>query len=125
MMALSDSASDLAYVRSMLPSTAVGDEYHVSDAQLDYIYANIANSNINETIAWALRQMCTKLSNKVTRTNTATGDTVAANQEREAVCASATQWANLAGINTGQIGTVTTGSINLGIDEEDSEFNIT
>jgi hypothetical protein len=124
-MALSDDTDSLAFVRSMLPDANSGDPGYVSNTQLDYLYANIANSDVNETIAWALRQMCIKLSNKVQRTNTATGDTVAAQQEREAVCKEAVRWANIAGINTGQVGTVTIGTINLGIDEEDSEFNIT
>lgn len=124
-MALSDDAATLAYVRSMLPTTTTANPEHVSDNQLDYIYANVADSDVNTTIAWALRQMCIKLSSKVARTNTATLETVQQQQEREAVCKAADQWANLAGVNTGQIGTVTTGTINLGIDEEDSEFDIT
>jgi hypothetical protein len=124
-MALSDDANALAYVRSMLPYTASDEPEHVSDTQLDYLYANVANSDVNATIAWALRQMCIKLSPKVGRTNTATLDTVQAQQEREAVCQRANEAALIAGINTGQVGSVVKGSINLGIDEEDSEFNIT
>jgi hypothetical protein len=41
------------------------------------------------------------------------------------VCQRANEAALIAGINTGQVGSVVKGSINLGIDEEDSEFNIT
>jgi hypothetical protein len=124
-MALSDDAATLAYVRSMLPHAVTGEPDFVTDAQLDYIYANKADSSVDATIAWALRQMCIKLSAKVTQTNTATGDVHAFVQEREAVCKQADMWANLAGVNTGQQGTATIGTINLGIDEEDSEFNIT
>lgn len=124
-MALSDDANALAYVRSMLPTTTTADADHVSDTQLDYLYANKADSDVDKTIAYALRQMCIKLSNKVARTNTATLETVQQQQEREAVCERAKEWALITGIPGGGVGIVTTGTINLGIDEEDSEFNIT
>lgn len=124
-MALSDDAATLAYVRSMLPPAQIGGVSYVTDDQLDYIYANVADSDVNVTIAWALRQMCIRLSGKVSTSNARTGDSKSEQQEREAVCAAANQWANLVGVNTGQLGSVSVGTINLGIDEEDSGHNIT
>ena len=124
-MALSDDVTLLAYVRSMLPVVSASDDAYVTDAQLDYLYANKAESDADKTIAWALRQMCIRLSGKVSKSNARTGDSTQDVQEREAVCEAANMWANLAGVNTGQLGTVTTGSINLGIDEEDDLFDIT
>lgn len=121
------SVADLAFVRSMLParSNTTTDIAYVSDDQLNYIYANKASSDVDKTIAWALRQMCIKLSSLVGRSNTATGDTQQQQQEREAVCDAAEAWARMTGIPSGTAGVVTTGTINLGIDEEDDSFNIT
>lgn len=116
------SADDLAFIRSMLPvgNNVSTDAAYVSDTQLNYLYANKADSDVDKTIAWALRQMCIKLSNLVGRTNTATGDTIQSQQEREAVCAQAKEWASITGILGGA---VTIGTISLGIDEEDSQVS--
>lgn len=110
------STDELAYVRSMLPTYAVTDPAYVTDAQLNYLYANKADSDVDAVIALALQQMCIKLSSLVARTNNATGDTVQSQQERESVCDQAKQWAKMAGVLGG---VVTAGSISLGIDEED------
>lgn len=95
------SSDDLAYVRSMLPTYASTDTAYVTDTQLNYLYANKAGSDLDKTIAYALQQMCIKLSNKVARTNTATGDTVQSQQERESVCGAAKQWAKNTGVLSG------------------------
>lgn len=114
-MPLSD--DDLAFVRSMLPTTSTSNPEHVTDVQLNYIYANQAGSDVDKTIAYALRQMCIKLSHKVGRTNTATGDTIQAQQHREAVCAAAKEWANMTGIGGGAI--IRIGLFDEGIDQEE------
>lgn len=114
------SAADLAYIRSMLPTYASTDPAYVTDDELNYLYANKAGSDPDKTIAFALRQMCIKLSNKVARTNTATGDIVQSQQEREAVCAQAAAWATQTGVLGGA---ATAGSISLGIDEEDTQVS--
>lgn len=119
------SVADLAYIRSMLPTVATTDATYVTDDQLNYLYSNKADSDLDATIAYGLRQMCIKLSNKVARTHTGTLETMQQQQEREAVCAAAKEWAAITGIPSGDMGLVTSGTINLGIDEEDSEFNIT
>lgn len=124
-MALSDDTNALAYVRSMLPDTDSTGTGYVTNEQLDYLYENKAGSDVDKTIAWALRQMCMKWSEKVGKSNARTGDTTQNQQAREAICARADEWANLAGVNTGQLATVSIGTINLGIDEEDDSFNIT
>ena len=119
-MALSDDVNALAYVRAMTGDTDSTD-YYLTDNELDYLYANKADSDTEKTIAWALRQMCAKAFRKVARSNQETGQNVQNNQEWEHICAQADYWA----MTTGILGSeVTTGSINLGIDEEDSEFNI-
>lgn len=124
-MALSDDAVLLAYVRSWLPALDSNDVAYLSNDTLDYIYANKAGSDADKTIAWALRQMCVLSSLKVSQSNSRTGDSKQYGEARDAICKQADSYANLVGINTGQIGTATTGTINLGIDEEDSTFNIT
>lgn len=101
------SAAEEAYIRSMLPTYATTDPAYVSQDQLNYLYANKAGSSLDKTIAYALRQMCVKLSNKVGRTNTATGDTIQSQQEREAVCAQAAQWAKDTGVLSGSAVVVT------------------
>lgn len=107
---MSLSVVDLAYVRSMLPTYASTDPVYVTDDQLNYLYANKAGSDLDKTIAYALRQMCIKLSNRVARTNTATGDVVQSQQEREAVCAAAAEWADITGVLTGST-VLTTGFV--------------
>lgn len=95
------SVSELAYIRAMLPTVATTDIAYVTDTLLQYYYDNGAGSDLDKTIAYALRQMCVKLSNLVARTNTSTGDTVQSQQEREAVCAQAAQWAKDTGVLSG------------------------
>jgi hypothetical protein len=114
-------ADELSYVRSMLPTTDTTDPAYVTDSQLNYLYANKADSDVDKTIAYAMRQMCIKLSRLVARTNTATGDTVQQQQEREAVCAQADSWARMTGIPGGSGGVLTTGTLlfNLDADEDD------
>lgn len=121
------SADDLSFIRSMLPArtNVSSDPLYISDTQLNYLYSNKADSDIDSVIAWAWRQACAKASHLVSRSNTATGDSQSQQQEREAICEQASMWANIAGIPSGSVGVVTTGSINLGIDEEDSYLDIT
>jgi hypothetical protein len=115
------SADDLTYIRDSLPYTSgSGDSLFVSDAMLNYLYANKADSDVDKTIAYAAQMMCAKASNKVARTNTATGDTVQSQQEREAICKAADKWAAQTGIGAGA---VTAGTISLGIDEEDNQVS--
>jgi len=104
---MSLSVADLAYVRSMLPTVASSNAAYVTDDQLNYLYANKAGSDLDKTIAYALRQMCVKLSNLVARTNTATGDTQQQQQERQAVCDQAAQWAKETGVLGGSAVLVT------------------
>lgn len=101
------SVSELAYLRSMLPNSVSGQPEFVTDAQLQSLYDNKAGSDLDKTIAYALRQMCIKLSHQVARTNTATGDTVQSQQERQAVCAQAEQWAKDTGVLSGSASLVT------------------
>lgn len=107
---------ELAYIRSMLPTVASGDAAYVTDPQLEYLYNNKADSDLDKTIAYALRQMCIKLSSLVARTNTATGDTVQSQQERQAVCNRADEWASMTGIPSGKSGQLSVGILSLGID---------
>ena len=114
-------ADELNYIRSMLPAVAETDPAYVTSTQLDYLYANKADSDVDKTIAYALRQMCAKSARLVGRTNTATGDTVQAQQERESVCAQADAWASMTGIPSGRGGILTISAIDLNLDaDEDS-----
>ena len=118
---MSLTADELAYIRSMMPTVASTDAAYVTDTQLNYLYTNKADSDLDKTIAYALRQMCVKSSGLVGRTNTATGDTVQAQQEREAVCAQADAWASMTGIPSGKGGILTISAIDLNLDaDEDS-----
>lgn len=112
-------ADELNYIRSMLPAVAETDPAYVTSTQLDYLYANKADSDVDKTIAYALRQMCAKSARLVGRTNTATGDTVQAQQEREAVCAQAEAWAAMTGIPSAKGGILTISAIDLNIDEDE------
>lgn len=113
------STEELAYVRSMLPNVAETDDAYVSNPQLDYLYTNKADEDVDKTIAYALRQMCVKMSGLVGRTNTATGDTVQAQQERESVCAQADAWASMTGIPSGKGGILTISAIDLNLDADE------
>lgn len=115
-------AAELAYVRSMLPYADDAAHAYVTDDQLNYLFANKADSDTDKTIAWALRQMCTKLSNKVARTNTATLETQQQQQEREAVCDQAETWAIMTGIPSGKGGILTVGVIDLDLDTDDDDL---
>lgn len=117
---MSLTVAELAYVRSMLPTVASTDTAYVTDDQLNYLYANKADSDVDKTIAYALRQMCVKSSSLVGRTNTATGDMVQAQQEREAICQQADDWAAMTGIPSGKGGILTISAIDLNIDENES-----
>ena len=114
-------ADELAYIRSMMPTVASTDGAYVTDTQLNYLYSNKADSDVDKTIAYALRQMCVKSSGLVGRTNAATGDTVQAQQEREAVCAQADAWAAMTGIPSGRGGILTISAIDLNIDADEDD----
>ena len=114
-------ADELAYVRSMLPTLATTDTAYVTDTQLNYLYTNKADEDLDKTIAYALRQMCVKSSGLVGRTNTATGDTVQSQQEREAVCEQAEAWAAMTGIPSGKGGILTISAIDLNIDQDEED----
>lgn len=116
---MSLTADELAYIRSMMPTVASTDTAYVTDTQLNYLYDNKAGSDVDKTIAYALRQMCAKSAGLVGRTNTATGDTVQSQQEREAVCAQAEAWAAMTGIPSGKGGILTISAIDLAIDQDE------
>lgn len=112
-------ADELAYIRSMMPTVASTDAAYVTDTQLNYLYANKADDDVDKTIAYALRQMCAKSAGLVGRTNTATGDTVQAQQEREAICQQADDWAAMTGIPSGKGGILTISAIDLALDQDE------
>lgn len=116
-------ADELSYVRSMLPTVDAIDPAYVTDNQLNYLFANKADSDVDKTIAYAMRQMCIKMSNKVARTNRDSGDTAQQQQEREAVCGQADSWARMTGIPGGSGGVLTAGTMffNLDADEDDED----
>lgn len=118
-MPISTDANALAFIRAQIGDTDTNDEY-LTDTEIDYLYDNYADSDVQKTIAWALDQMCAKAFRKVSRTDPNTGDNVQAVQEREALCEQAKKWARRTGILSNA---VTTGELSLGIDEEDTEVS--
>lgn len=114
---MSLSNDDITYIRAFLPYTPnTSDPLYVSDAMLNILYAGNAAGDLDKTIAYAMQQMCAKASNKTARSNSVTGDSVSGQQEREAICALAKQWAAQTGVLGGA---ASSGSMSLGIDEED------
>lgn len=115
------SANEITYIRTITGDTNTADP-DLSDTFLEYLFDNKADSDVDKTVVWALRSLMGKASRKVSESNARTGDSKSQQQWFEHLQALHNEWSALTGLGSS---TVTTGTINLGIDEEDSEFNIT
>lgn len=116
--------TDLNYVRTQAGDTS-GSPL-VDDVEIDYYFdnrttASANNDKLDETIVWTLRQMKAKLQPMVQETHSETGVTKSAQQHFEHVCKTLDSWEKRTGLSGG---VATLGTINLGIDEEDSEVSI-
>ena len=109
--------SEKTYIRANTGSSDIPD-----DTYLNYIHDNQADGDLDTTVYYALLALRATTAVKVSKSNTATGDSHSRQQHFEHLDKMIVDW----GIRTGaSIPAVTTGTINLGIDEEDELFNIT
>ena len=116
-------AAQITYIRTTIGDTATTPD--LSDEFLEYLFDNDADSNVNYTIVYAIRALIGFASRKVAHTNSLTGETKQYQQWFEHLKDQLKIWENITGLAGSTVGTVTTGTINLGIDEEDEQFNIT
>ncbi len=115
------SASDKTYIRNMTGDTDTTSP-HLSDDFLEYLFDNKADSNVDKTVVYALRSLLGIAAEKVSQSNARTGDSKSNQQWYEHLLSLISKWEGITGLSAS---TVTTGTINLGIDEEDETFNIT
>ncbi len=94
----------------------------LGDSYLQYLYDNDADSDLDKTIYFAIRALLGTAAQKVSTANSRTGDSKSSQQWFEHLQALEKTWGYKTGLN---VNTATMGTINLGIDEEDSLFNIT
>ena len=93
----------------------------LSDVYLQYIHDNDGEDNINKTILYALYALRAIVANKVNKSNARTGDSKQNGARFDNIRSLIRDWE----FRVGTTPSVTAGTINLGIDEEDSELNIT
>lgn len=118
------SANDLLYIRNQIGDSSTSPL--VTDTDMNYYYDNRvtatdSNEKLDQTVVWSLRQLKAKLQSHVAQTHSETGVTKQGQQHFEHVCTSLVSWEKRMGMSGGK---VIAGSINLGIDEEDSEVSI-
>lgn len=109
--------NDKAYIRLMIKNAT-----YPTDDNLQYFYDNQADSDLDKTVYYALLALLADAQSKVATSNARTGDSKSSQQEFEHLERMIAYWGNKTGAS---LGTATIGTINLGIDEEDSEYNIT
>ena len=110
-------APDIEYIRLMISNAT-----YPTDANLQYFYDNQADSDLNKTVYYSLVALMSQAAQKVSASNARTGDSKSVNQYFDHLLKMVEDW----GIKTGEgLPVATIGTINLGIDEENSEFNIT
>lgn len=115
------SSDEITYIRFNTGDTDTASPL-LSDAYLNYLYSNKADSDVDKTIVWALRSLLGLSADEVSQSSSRTGDSKSRQQWYEHLQGLLSKWEGI----TGELGSlVTTGSINLGIDEEDSDFDIT
>lgn len=118
------STAEKLYIRNQIgdsPTTPL-----VTDDDLNYYFDNRvtatdSNEKLDQTIVWALRQLTAELQHLVNENMSETGVAKAAQQHYEHVVANLDKWEKRMGMSGGK---VTLGTINLGIDEEDSIVSI-
>ena len=117
-------AAQITYIRTIIGDTDTSDP-DLSDVFLEYLFDNDADSNVNYTIVYAIRALMGFASRQVSTSQANTGDSKSSQQWFEHLKDLLKLWENITGLAGSTVGTVTTGTINLGIDEEDDQFNIT
>lgn len=110
-------SDEKAYIRANTGNSTVP-----TDDYLQYIHDNQADSDLDTTVYFALLAVRADLAKKAASSNSRTGDSQSRNQGFDHLDTMIKSW----GIRTGAgIPSVTIGTINLGIDEEDDTFDIT
>jgi hypothetical protein len=111
---------EISYIRFNIGDTNISSP-RLSDTYLEYLFDNKADSDVDKTIVWALRSLLGGAADEVQQSNQRTGDSKSRQQYFEHLQSLLKKWEGI----TGEIGSlVTTGTINLGIDEEDQNFDI-
>lgn len=110
-------ANELIYIRRN-----TGDSLIPADSYLQYIHDNQADSDLDTTVYYALLAVRADKAKMVSESNARTGDSHSRQQYFEHLDDMIKDWGTRTGAG---IPLVTTGTINLGIDEEDDQFNIT
>jgi hypothetical protein len=114
------SANEIIDIRKQIGDTDTSDPY-LSDTYLEYLFDNRAGSDVDKTIVWALRALLGIASRGVSQSNARTGDSKSYNQWYNQLEQRLKDWESRNGLQP----TATISYLNLGIDEETSDVNIT
>jgi hypothetical protein len=110
---MSMTVDELAFVRSQTGDVDSNDYYN-TDNELNYLFNNKADSNVEYTIVWALRAMVAKAFRKVARSSNIT-ESVQNQQEWEHLQAHLKYWQAQAMYYP----TISAGNLDLGIDADE------
>ena len=117
-------ATEITHIRNVIGDTDTSDP-DLSDTYLEYLFDNDGASDVDQTIVYAIAALMGKASRLVSTSQANTGDSKSAQQWFEHLKDLLKMWENKTGVYLSRGGLVTTGTINLGIDEEDDQFDIT
>ena len=115
-------SDEITYVRNSIGDTDASN-YDLNDTYLNYLDNNQADGDTDAVIVYALRALLGLAARKVSQANARTGDSKSEQQWFEHLQSLLTFWESRVSLTSG--GSVSTGTINLGIDEEDDQFDIT
>jgi hypothetical protein len=108
------------HIRNNIGDTHATDP-ELSDVYLQYLFDNEAESDVNKTIVWALRALLGKSKRYTSQSNARTGDSKSRNQSFDHLEKLLKDWESRTGLQP----EATISYLNLGIDEETSDVNIT
>lgn len=117
-------ASEITFIRNQIGDTNATNP-DLSDTYLEYLFDNLAGSDVNKTVVYAISALMGIAASKVSHSNSLTGESKSYNQWFEHLERLLKIWENKTGEYLSSGGLVTTGTISLGIDEEDENFDIT
>ena len=117
-------ATEITHIRNVIGDTDTSDP-DLSDTYLEYLFDNDGASDVDQTIVYAIAALMGKASRLVSTSQANTGDSKSAQQWFEHLKDLLKMWENKTGVYLSRGGLATTGTINLGIDEEDDQFDIT
>ena len=109
--------NELTYIR-----TNTGNSTIPADSYLQFIFDNQADSDLDTTVYFALLAVRADSAVKVSESKSRTGDSHSRQQYFEHLDTMIKDWGTRTGAG---LAVATTGTINLGTDEEDDQFNIT